>query len=128
MQFVKLVDKPPKGLSFVGVKKITDTAGFEPLDVKIKRFMLSGEIARLHESMFDSYDFREMFDDMPQVEYDGDEDIEETREKIALLMQKKREIIARKLAQKNPATPEDSKGSEGKPVEVVPPENEKKEE
>lgn len=121
MKFVKLVDKPPKGLSFVGVKKITDTAGFEPLDVKIKRFMLSGEIARLHESMFDSYDYREMFNDMPQVEYDGDEDIEETREKIALLMQKKREIIARKLAQKNPATPESSKGVEGEnPDEVVP--------
>ena len=32
MKFVKLVDKPPKGLSFVGVKKITDTAGFEPLN------------------------------------------------------------------------------------------------
>lgn len=128
MQFVKLVDKPPKGLSFVGVKKITDTAGFEPLDVKIKRFMLSGEIARLHESMFDSYDYREMFNELPQVEYDGDEDIEETREKIALLMQKKREIIARKLAEKNPASPENSKGFEGKPAEVVPPEEEKKEE
>ena len=121
MQFVKMQNKPPKGLSFVGVKKITDTAGFEPLDVKIKRFMLSGEIARLHESMFDSYDFREMFDDMPSVEYDGDEDIEETREKIALLMQKKREIIARKFAMKKPASPEPSKGGEGEnPQEVVP--------
>ena len=37
-----------KGLSFKDVKKITDTTGFEPLDVKIKRFMLSGEMARLH--------------------------------------------------------------------------------
>lgn len=121
MQFVKLVDKPPKGLSFVGVKKITDTAGFEPLDVKIKRFMLSGEIARLHESMFDSYDFREMFDDLPQVEYDGDEDIEETREKIAFLLQKKREILARKLDKIKPATPDSSKGVEGEnPEEVVP--------
>lgn len=128
MKFCKNQSAPPKGLSFVGVKKITDTSGFEPLDVKIKRFMLSGEIARLHESMFDSYDFREMFDDMPQVEYDGDEDIEETREKIAVLMNRKREIIARKFAQKNPATPENSKGSEGKPVEVVPPVSKKEEE
>lgn len=90
-----------KGLSFKGVKKITDTTGFEPLDVKIKRFMLSGEIARLHSSQFDSYDLREMFSNVPAVEYDGDEDIEETREKISILMAKRQEILARK----KPATP-----------------------
>lgn len=104
-----------KGLSFIGVKKITDTAGFEPLDVKIKRFMLSGEIAKLHVAQFDSYDYREMFDSIPTVEYDGDEEIEETREKIMKLMQKKREIIERKMASlKNPASPEDSKLEEPK--------------
>lgn len=92
-----------KGLSFKGVKKITDTTGFEPLDVKIKRFMLSGEIARLHSSQFDSYDLREMFSNVPAVEYDGDEDIEETRDKILTLMAKRREILSRK---KNPATPD----------------------
>lgn len=116
-----------KGLSFKGVKKITDTAGFEPLDVKIKRFMLSGEIAKLHVAQFDSYDYREMFDSIPTVEYDGDEEIEETREKIMMLMQKKREILERKMASlKNPATPETKEGEGENDKVVSPPKEEEK--
>lgn len=119
-----------KGLSFKGVKKITDTTGFEPLDVKIKRFMLSGEIARLHSSQFDSYDLREMFANVPEVEYDGDEDIEETRDKILTLMAKRREILSRK---KNPATPDNLTdealaSSEEKESEKEPSVSDKKEE
>lgn len=110
-----------KGISFKGVKKITDTAGFEPLDVKIKRFMLSGEIAKLHVAQFDSYDYREMFNSIPTVEYDGDEEIEETREKMMMLMSKKKEILERKLASfKSPATP-DTKEGQGENDKVVSP-------
>lgn len=86
------------GRSFKGVPVITDTAGFEPMDVKIKRFMLSGQIAQFSKSMFDSSDFKEMYSAIPDIVYDVEDDIEETRDKVRRLVQARNEIVARKLA------------------------------
>ena len=86
------------GISFVDVPYKVDTAGFEPLDCKIKRFMLSGEIAQFSKSMFDSNDYREMMAAIPDVVTDEFDDIEETKEKVKLLVAKRNEIYARKKA------------------------------
>lgn len=94
-----------KGLDFSNVKKITDTAGFEPLDVKLKRFMISGEVAQFHRSLFDSYDYREMFSAVPDFQFDEEDEIEETTAKVKAILEKRAEIIARKqkvLEQKEP--------------------------
>lgn len=62
---------------------ITDTAGFEPLDVKFKKFEQNGIIAQLHSSDFDSASLREMFlSDNMQVY--PDDDIEDVYSKLAL--------------------------------------------
>lgn len=85
-------------LSFKGVKREVSILGFEPLDCKIKRFLLSGEMAQFTKNMFDTHDYEEMYSVIPDVSYEMDDDIEETREKIQLLMKKRSEIMARKLA------------------------------
>lgn len=89
-----------EGISFKDVPYKVDTAGFEPLDCKIKRFMLSGEIAQFSKSMFDSNDYREMMSSIPDVVTDEFDDIEETKAKVKLIIAKRNEIYARKLAAK----------------------------
>lgn len=86
------------GLDFSEVPYKVDTAGFEPLDCKIKRFMLSGEIAQFSKSMFDSNDYKEMYESLPQIQYDSFDEMEDTKEKVSILIQKRNEIYARKLA------------------------------
>lgn len=86
------------GLSFKDTPYKVDTAGFEPLDCKIKRFMLSGEIAQFSKSMFDSNDYKEMMSAIPDVVTDEFDDIEETKAKVKALVAKRNEIYARKMA------------------------------
>ena len=87
-----------QGISFKDVPYKVDTAGFEPLDCKIKRFMLSGEIAQFSKSMFDSNDYKEMMSSIPDVVTDEFDDIEETKAKVKALVAKRNEIYARKMA------------------------------
>lgn len=62
---------------------ITDTAGFEPLDVKFKKFEQNGIIAQLHSSDFDSASLREMYlSDNMQIY--PDDDIEDIYAKLSL--------------------------------------------
>lgn len=86
------------GLDFSKVPYKVDTAGFEPLDCKIKRFILSGQIAQFSKSMFDSNDYKEMMAAVPDVVTDEFDDIEETRDKVQQLVAKRNEIYARKMA------------------------------
>ena len=44
---------------------ICETAGFEPLEVKFKRFEQNGIIAALQSEMFNSHDYREIYLDNP---------------------------------------------------------------
>lgn len=117
----------PVPLSFEGVDKITDTAGFEPLDCKIKRFMLSGEVNKLNQSLFDSYDYREMMSVVPDIVVDEYDEFEETIDVINALNKKRAEILARKTDQKKPATPVGPEKGEGKTGESVPSETKREE-
>lgn len=87
-----------EGLSFKDVPYKVDTAGFEPLDCKIKRFILSGQIAQFSKSMFDSNDYKEMMSAIPDVVTDEFDDIEETKAKVRALVAKRNEIYAKKMA------------------------------
>lgn len=112
------------GLDFSEVPYKVDTAGFEPLDCKIKRFMLSGEIAQFSKSMFDSNDYKEMYESLPQIQYDSFDEMEDTKEKVRILIQKRNEIYARKLAAIAAAQNQDnvrvpSNDTVDKPVESV---------
>lgn len=87
-----------EGLSFKDTPYKVDTAGFEPLDCKIKRFILSGQIAQFSKSMFDSNDYKEMMSAVPDVVVDDFDDIEEVKAKVRALVAKRNEIYAKKMA------------------------------
>lgn len=87
-----------EGVSFSDTPYKVDTAGFEPLDCKIKRFILSGQIAQFSKSMFDSNDYKEMMSAVPDVVADDFDDIEEVKAKVRALVAKRNEIYARKMA------------------------------
>lgn len=89
----------PIPLSFEGVERVTDTAGFEPLQTKIKRFILSGEVARLKAQEFDSFDYKQMMEGIPDAPYDPDDDLEELSEKIRQVSINQAQILARKRAE-----------------------------
>ena len=112
------------GVSFSDTPYKVDTAGFEPLDCKIKRFLLSGEIAQFSKSMFDSNDYKEMYSVLPDVVVDDYDDIEQTREKVKLLVAKRNEIYARKMAayaaEKNDTVPTNDTVSDSPQAEKEP--------
>lgn len=87
-----------EGVSFSDIPYKVDTSGFEPLDCKIKRFILSGQIAQFGKSMFDSNDYKEMMAAVPDVVTDEFDDIEETKAKVRALVAKRNEIYAKKMA------------------------------
>lgn len=83
-----------KGLSFKGVKKIVDTAGFEDVKTKIKRFLVSGMEARLKSTMFDASDLREIYEEVPIVFEVGD-DIDDIKLKLQKVKEKQIEVYKR---------------------------------
>lgn len=109
----------PIPLSFEGVERVTDTAGFEPLEAKIKRFILSGEVARLKAEEFDSYDYKQMMEGIPDAPFDPDDDLEELSEKIRQISINQAQILARKRAGKElEKTPADDVVSETTKEEI----------
>ena len=112
----------PVGISYKDVERVTDTAGFEPLDVKIKRFMISGEVARLKAEQFDSVDYRQMLDGIPDGPgYDPEDDLEEIYNKLRIISKNQAEILARKRAEeKEPEkTSSDTVVSETTPGDIA---------
>lgn len=61
---------------------ICETAGFEPLEVKIKRMEQNGLIAQLNHSMFTSHDLRDIYLNHPDFDITPEDDEEEIYEKI----------------------------------------------
>ena len=108
----------PVGLSFSGVKEIVDTSGFEPLEVKIKKMMLAGQVASIRSNLYDSYEIREMYDSIPDVVDDQYDDLEEVNAKIARINEIRAEIYARKFSAnaENKASGESKEVSEGKNI------------
>lgn len=103
----------PVGLSFSGVKEIVDTSGFEPLEVKIKKMLLAGQVASIRANLYDSYEIREMYDSIPDVVDDQYDDLEEVNAKIARINEIRAEIYSRKFGANAP-----NKGS-GESKEVL---------
>lgn len=60
---------------------ITETAGYIPLEVKLKQFEQNGVIAQFQQSDFTSHDYREMYLN-PDFDITPEDDFEEVEEKI----------------------------------------------
>lgn len=60
---------------------ITETAGFVPLEVKLRQFEQNGLIAQFQVSDFDSNDYREMYLN-PDYNITPEDDFEDVEEKI----------------------------------------------
>ena len=61
----------------------TETAGFVPLEVKMKQFEQNGLIAQFQVQDFDSHDYRDMYLN-PDFNITPEDDLEEVQEKIAM--------------------------------------------
>lgn len=61
---------------------ITETAGFIPLEVKLKQFEQNGIIAQFQTSDFTSNDYREMYLN-PDFDITPEDDFEDVEEKIS---------------------------------------------
>lgn len=112
----------PSGVSFKNVKEIVDTSGFEPLEVKIKKMLLAGQVATIRANLYDSYEFKEMYDSIPDVVDDQFDDLEEVNAKIARINEIRAQIYARKFSANAENKPSgESKGDkEGKNISPAP--------
>lgn len=104
MKTYKIEVLEPRLLSFKGVKEIVDTSGFEPLEVKIKKMMLAGQVASIRANLYDSYEIREMYENVPDVVDDQYDDLEEVNAKIAKINEIRAKIYARKMGANAPKT------------------------
>ncbi len=111
----------PVGLSFTAVKEIVDTSGFEPLEVKIKRMLLAGQVATIRANLYDSYEIKEMYDSIPDVVDDQYDDLEEVNWKIARINEIRAEIYARKFGANasNKSAGESKEVTEGKNISPI---------
>lgn len=78
---------------------LVDTAGFVPLDVRIKQFLVSGEQAKLSSEMFDSDDWRYMFEHINDNQLEVGDDIEDVNRKLSIVIARQQEILARKFGE-----------------------------
>lgn len=60
---------------------ITETAGFVPLEVKLKQFEQNGLLAQFQSKDFTSHDYREMYL-IPDFDITPEDDLEEAQEKL----------------------------------------------
>lgn len=74
---------------------ITETAGFIPLDVKLRRFQETGQIMQFHTSEFTSADYRDMYLS-PDLEITPEMDLEEITE----IQMKRREFVNKLMKSK----------------------------
>lgn len=102
MKTYKIEELEPRPLSFEGVKEIVDTSGFEPLEVKIKKMMLAGQVASIRANLYDSYEIREMYENIPDVVDDQYDDLEEVNAKIEKINEIRAKIYAKKFGANAP--------------------------
>lgn len=77
---------------------ITETAGFIPLEVKLKQFEQNGLVAQFMVSDFDSHDYRDIYLN-PDYLVNPEDDLEDIQEKIALRNAHMKEIQEAKAKQ-----------------------------
>lgn len=84
-------------------KRVTETAGFEPLEVRFKKMEQAGFRAQFFESDFDSADLREIYLHHPEFTLQEGDEIEDVIEKDAMRSAFIRGLLAKKAAVKQPA-------------------------
>ena len=75
-------------------KVLVDTAGFVPLDVRIKQFLLAGEQSKINSELFDSDDWRYMFEHVNGNSLEVGDDIEDVAMKLSAIRERQAEILS----------------------------------
>lgn len=75
---------------------ITETAGFIPLEVKMKQFETNGLVAQFMVSDFDSHDYRDIYLN-PDFNITPEDDLEDIQEKLAAQREYAEEIKKSKV-------------------------------
>lgn len=76
---------------------ICETAGYEPLEVKFKRFEQNGIVAALNQSMFNSHDLREIYLNHPEFDITPEDELEDINEKMIAQQEYLQEMKEKKL-------------------------------
>lgn len=95
-------------------KILVDTAGFVPLEVRIKQMLLSGEMAKINSEMYDSDDWRYMYDNVNQNALEVGDDVEDVAAKLSLVLKRRNEILASKGVLSETTAPAQSDKDEGR--------------
>ena len=108
---------------------ITETAGFVPLDVKLRRFQENGQIMQFSSSEFTSSDYRQMylspdFEITPEMELEEIEEIQLKRQEFVKKLMKSKVGSSERTAN----SPSDSAAAQTKEEESVEKDSEKKDE
>lgn len=77
-------------------KRLVDTAGFVPLTVRIKQMLLSGEQQKINSEMFDSDDWRYMFENVQDNALEVGDDVEDVALKLRNVVARRNELLAKK--------------------------------
>lgn len=99
---------------------ITETAGFIPLEVKLKQFETNGLIAQFMTADFDSNDYRDIYLN-PDFNISPEDDFEDIQEKIAMQREYAEKIKYAKSHGKN-EPPEVAKAGTEEPKKETQPE------
>lgn len=84
---------------------IVETAGFVPLEVKLKRFEQAGQIMQFNTSEFTANDYRELYLN-PDFQIYPDDDLEDVEEKLAGLRAYQAEVMSKIQKRNSPPTGE----------------------
>ena len=101
----------------VEYKEMTETAGYLPLEVRLKQLEQQGYIAKFHREEFDSDEISELWT-RPDFEILPTDELEDVQEKMALRRAYLLELKSKHAELANEAVKEDTKKSDIKPVEV----------
>lgn len=100
----------------VEYKEMTETAGYLPLEVRLKQLEQQGYIAKFHREEFDSDEISELWT-RPDFEILPTDELEDVQEKMALRRAYLLELKSKHAELANEAVKEDTKKSDIKPVE-----------
>lgn len=98
---------------------IVETAGFIPLEVKLKRFEQAGQIMQFNTSEFTANDYRELYLN-PDFQIYPDDELEDVEEKLSGLRAYQSEVLAKIQKRNSPPSGENkSKVKEGETLDNI---------
>lgn len=100
---------------------ICETAGFEPLEVKIKRMEQNGLVAQLTGNDFSSHDLRDIYLNHPEFDITPEDEEEEIYEKLQMRQEYINKMKAEILAKSNGVNVEAGTEEPEKTDKKVPP-------